>query len=121
MGPQIDRVAPKMFIVQCDGKAFSGSGLLMHFAHPSIHFWYSFGSNQLPCPPLWIAFSTFPLPLAPSFKPNAVPTSVWLLVSVCSARFQGVGVCQCRCPKNINIYAYILYIVIHAPYWGVGG
>ena len=68
--------------------------LLMHLPHPLAHFWYPFGSNRQPFLSLLVSFPMFFR--AFTFKPNAGPTSLWLFVSVCSARFRCCGVCQCR-------------------------
>ena len=110
------------------GVHFLGPDSLMHFAHPLAHFGYplgallvpcrySFGSNWLSFPSLWYHVHCFSLLLAPTFKPNDGPTSFWLFVSVCSARFQVCGVCQCRYVlKRSNSVFFILYMFLNVPY-----
>ena len=123
---QIDQVVPKIFIFELMGVPFLGPDLLMHFAHPLAHFWYRFGtlwylfgSNWLSSPSLWYHFHCFSLLLAPTFKPNAAPTSFWLFVSVCSARFQG---CQYRYVLRASNSMFIFNKKKkHAPYVGVVG
>ena len=69
--PQIDQVAPKLLILNFMGVPFLGPDLLMYFAHPLAHFWFQLLSFH----PRWYHFHCVSLLLAPTFAPNAGPTS----------------------------------------------
>ena len=109
MGSQIGQVVPKNLPFQLKGLPVFGPDVFMYFAHRLDHFWYPLVPTASLFLHFWYHVLRFSVLLAPTFKPNAIPTSFWLFVSICLARFQVVGVCQChyalKTSKSIYIFS----------------